>query len=212
MLAEADMGITQMAMSDGSQNQGDEQLLVVFYIHPKQNEEKSKQAGRAIFEDREYIRIIQPGNKENIIERPASEMDIQRFPRHYQAFKQRTGNEELIEGTRLEEWPALTRSQVAELKYMNVMTVEQLANLSDANAQGFMGINLLKQKAKAFLEVSETNKAAEELTELRNQNALLMEKMEAMQSEFAAMQEAAKPAPKRKARSKVLDEEDSQEG
>lgn len=198
-MLEADMGMTQQAMGDGSQS-GDEQLAVVFYIHPKQNEEKSKEAGRPIFEDREYIRIVQPGNKENIIERPATEMDLARFPRHYQAFKQRVNDEEYVEGTRLEEWPAITRSQVAELKYLHVNTVEQLANLSDANTQGFMGLNLLKQKAATYLEASNVTKAAEEMESLRATNATMAEQLAALQARLDAMdEEPAKPAPRKRA-------------
>src|SRR6056297_3549487 len=142
MLAEADMGMTSAAMGNGA---GDEQLLVRFYMHPKQNQTKSKEMGRPIFEDREYIEIIQPGNKDNIIRRPASQLDLQRFPEHYKKWKARQTDEVHVEGTLLSEWPGATKSQVSELQYLNVLTVEQLAGLADNHAQGMMGVNLLKQ-------------------------------------------------------------------
>lgn len=201
MLAEADMGMTSAAMGNGA---GDEQLLVRFYLHPKQNQAKTKEMGRPIFEDCEYIEIIQPGNKDNIIRRPASNLDLQRFPEHYKKWKARQSDEVHVEGTLLTEWPGATKSQVAELQYLNVMTVEQLAGLADNHAQGMMGVNILKQRAKAYLEASNTQKAADEMEELRNANARLQAQMEALQARLAADDyEDEAPAPRRRTRKKA---------
>jgi len=48
----------------------------------------------------------------------------------------------------------MTVGQVAELKATGITTVEQLAELSDTNAQKFMGSFQLRQKAQAFLEAA----------------------------------------------------------
>ena len=211
MLAEADMSVTQMAMGGENSHVGDEQLLVKFFIKAKENQTMSREAGRKIFVDTEYIRIIQPGNKDSIVERPASEMDRNRFKQHYAAFKSREGDQERIVGTPIEAWHVPSPSQVAELKYMNVLTVEQLAGLSDANIQGMMGINVLKQKAKAFLDVSETAKAAEEMSELRSTNERLQEQLSKLQAQFDAIreQESATKAPAKRGRPRKTDSEES---
>jgi len=163
MLQESDYGMTDMAMQ-GQQGRfsADDTLLVKFYMHPGLNQAKTKTEGRPIYEERPYVSIMQPGNKDSIIQRPATERDKQRFSRHWEKFQSRE-KDEGIEGTLLEEWPGLTRSQVEELKYLNIRTVEQLANVSDSNAQGVMGVNMLRQKAAAYLETSKDNATAEAL-------------------------------------------------
>jgi hypothetical protein len=161
-LAEADMGLTEMAMhAEGATRPGDETLLVKFYHTPRQNEQKSQEEGRPIFEDAEYVSIMVPGQKDNIIERPVRESDKERFPRHYAAFKNR--EEQTVEGTALEQWPGITRSQCEELKFFNITTVEQLAQVSDSHAQNFMGIQLLRTRAKTFMEAAKENAANENL-------------------------------------------------
>ena len=68
-----------------------------------------------------------PGDKCSIVDRPASAEDKARFPKHYAAFQ--GNNEDLVQGTPLETWPQLTRSQVEEMRYFHVRTVEQLAGM-----------------------------------------------------------------------------------
>ena len=164
MLTEADSSLTNMAMNN-SRFQGDEYLKVEFSVQAKQNRTKSAEAGRPIFEDTLYIKIFQPGNKDSIIHRAATALDKKRFAEILKAYEARS-TDEYIEGTLLESWPAITRAQCEELRYMNIRTVEQLANVSDSNAQGFMGFQTLKQKAKKFLETSEKTATAERFAEL----------------------------------------------
>jgi len=206
MLAEADMGMTSAAMGNGA---GDEQLLVRFYLHPKQNAPKSKEMGRPIFEDREYIEIIQPGNKDNIIRRPASELDKSRFPEHYRKWQARQTDEEQIEGTLLDHWPAVTRSQVAELKYLNIFTVEQLAGLSDSNAQGMMGVNLLKKRAAEYLDAAKNQANADAMLDLKATNERLQEQINTLMARQEAQyeDEDKAPAPRRRTRKKAPDAE-----
>lgn len=170
---EADYGITDMAMSNG-RYQGDESLLVKFFKHPLLNQIKSEEQGRPIYEETPYIQIMQPGNKDSIVVRPASDMDKNRFAEHYRKFEARE-DQDSIEGTLLEEWAAVTRSQVEELRYLNIRTVEQLATVSDSNAQNVMGINLLREKAKKFLETSEKEATAERFAELEAKYQALLE-------------------------------------
>ena len=129
---------------------GDEVLLVRFFSHPKQDMGATAREGRPIFQDVDYVEIAAPGDKDSVIIRPAFEADKARFPRHYAAYKDR--NEEHLEGTPLSAWPMVTRAQVEELAFFNVKSVEQLANMSDGDAQKFMGIQKLQKLARAFLK------------------------------------------------------------
>jgi hypothetical protein len=93
-----------------------------------------------------------PGEKLSIIQRPidgANPPDSVRFPKHYELFKQ--GQKEQEVGTPLKVAPFLTESQVEELAYFKIRTIEQLANMSDSVMQNFMGAREYQQKAQQFL-------------------------------------------------------------
>lgn len=188
-LQEDIFGATEMALSRKGRFEGDENLWVQFYINPTQDEAASAEAGRPIFKDVEHIKIITPGNKESMIDRPITELDKRRFSSHYEKWK-KTG-EEFIEGTLLEEWPSVTRAQVEEMRYFNVRTVEQLANMSDSLAQKFAGIQSLKSQAKIFLNRAEKNagltKLNKELEIRDNQIQTLQNTLEALQQEIARL-------------------------
>ena len=195
---EADMSLTNMAL--GSQDNvspinqamqpGDELLFVRFYIHPRQNADKTLEAGRPIFDDPEYVEIMQPGNKENIIKRPAQPDDKQRFSKQYAAFK--NNEEQQVSGTPIEQWNALSKAQVEELRYFNVRTVEQLAEMSDTNSQQFAGIQSIKIQAQAYIEASEkdkTGKIAKQVEDLQKalevseqNNMELMKRLDSLES------------------------------
>ncbi len=126
-----------------------EELRVEFSLVPKKNDEKSLAAGRPIFDDVEYVRIPVPGDKHNTPHKPVGEKERERFRRQYDAWKTNPG--EKLEGTPLAEWAGVTRSEVEELAYFHVRTVEQLAGLSDGNAKNVGTVLALRQKAQDFI-------------------------------------------------------------
>jgi hypothetical protein len=119
-----------------------------FYFVPRKDEVASAQEGRAIFHDVEYIEIIAAGNANNIIRKPVRDEDRFRFRDQYEKFRQ--GDTEQLCGTPLTEVPWLTRSQVEELMYRKVRTVENLAEISDS-ACNVPGLLDLRRKAEAWL-------------------------------------------------------------
>src|SRR6185437_7494034 len=72
------------------------------------------------------------------------------WPEQYARFK--AGQEISADGTPLEQWPILGRSQVLELKAMNLMTVEHVRDMPDTTCQRFMGGMRLRALAKAYLD------------------------------------------------------------
>ena len=160
--------------SQNNQKAGDEKLLVKFYIKARPDKAATLEEGRPMFKDVEYIDIRIPGSRDGV-GRPATDDDKARFPRHYDAFKSRTGDEAL-DGTPLIEWPQVTRSQAEELSYFNCKTVEQLAGLNDSNCANFMGIQILKRKAQEWLDrASEDAPAAKLAVELEERDAKIKE-------------------------------------
>ena len=149
---EADFGMTQQAMREHDRHRGDENLYVQFFMHPLQDKTKTLEEGRPIFIDTEYVRIMVPGDKGNVIMREVRDDDRSRFPKQYQAFK--NDEAEIVEGTPLDKWNFVSAAQVEELKYFGIRTVENLANVTDTNAQKFMGINMLRERAREYIEAT----------------------------------------------------------
>jgi hypothetical protein len=172
----------------------DDTLLVKFEIKPRLDRQQTEKEGRPIYKDVEYIDIRVPGSPDNV-NRPATQRDIERFPRHYAAFKNRMNDEEYMEGTPLTEWPLLSRSSVEELGFFGIKTVEQLAAVNDANLQSNRGMAGLKQKAKDWLEVSnQTVKALELKAELEKRDKELKE----LRAQVAELSAKKKPGRKKK--------------
>lgn len=131
---------------------GDDKLPCQFYMGAIRDDAASEKEGRPIYRDEECIRIF--NSKDNIIDRPVRDTDKARWPGKYAAWKQTGVSEAGAAGTRLENWPAMTRAQAEEFKYFKVFTVEQLAELPDSVAQKIMGAAKLKQMAKLTVEAA----------------------------------------------------------
>lgn len=163
---------------------GDKGVHARFYIFPQKNEAKSASAGRPIFEDTEFVEIFASGNSTNIVRRPARHMDKERFRRQYEAFK--AGHEDQVQGTLLHEVPWITRSQVEELAYLRIRTLEQLANVSDAACSKHVGLYDLKSKAQKALALAE---GAAPMTELAKENEELKKRLNSQDDQMANMRE-----------------------
>lgn len=158
----------------------DSKLYVTFYTRAVMNNFQSSEQGRPIFDEKEYIRIIVPGDSKTTVDCPVDDTFRVRFPKQYDAYKR--GQEQAVSGTPLEVWPQLTVGLVAELKAMHIQTVEQLADLDDGKAQKIMGSHELRRRARAFLDAAQgeavNNKMAAELEKRDNEIAALKNQMQ----------------------------------
>ncbi len=190
---EASMELTQFAMEEHNRSKGDENLYVRFFTAPIQNKQKSAEAGRPIFEDKEMIQIMVPGSKDNIVVREIRKgHDDVRFPKQWAAFQ--NSEKEIVEGTPLAQWPIMSASQVEELKYFGIRTIEQLKEVPDSTAQNFMGLQTLKQKAADWLayveETKEVSVLQADLEERDEKIAALESQMSEMIAEMKELREA----------------------
>ena len=206
-MQEAEMGLTNLAMTAGTSNaqySEDDKLLVKFQYETKEDEQASREAGRPIFKEVEYIDIQVPGTR-NRVNRPVRPSDKSRFPRHYQAFQLRQEQPQM-DGTPLSEWPGVTRSMAEELAFFKIHTVEQLAGMADVNTSNIKGAMFMKQKAQAYLDASKENSAALALAEQKKEN----DKLRAEMAELRAMMQSQgdEPKPRRKRRTKAEMEAD----
>jgi hypothetical protein len=147
---------THLAGLDTNRFAGDDRLHVRFFTKPVQDSLRSELENRPIYRDAEIIEIWIPGDKSNINVREVQLDDKMRFRKRYEDWK---ANVVTQVGTPLKLMPFLTESEVEELAFFRITTVEQLAGVNDSSAQGFNGLQGYKEKAKAYL-ASQTDSGA----------------------------------------------------
>jgi hypothetical protein len=163
---------------------GDDSLWVSFGMESHFNDVETRAQGRAVFEMKEYIKIIVPGDTTSIIFRPTRPTDYERFPNQYQAFK--VGQSQQT-GVPLKGWPHITPAQADELAFFKIVTVEQLASVSDVNAQKFPGLIQLRQKAQLYVDQAKSDAPFERVqAELAQRD----EKINAQAAEMEMMRQA----------------------
>lgn len=154
---------TNISRPDESRFALDNNLYVEFLREPVMHPAKSREAGRAVYEERDFVRIHVPGDKTTVCVEPMHEINKQRFASRYQ--KWLAGHGEAVTGTPLSALPGMSPTKVEEYKYFKIVTVEQMAEANDQLGQKFMSFNADKQRAKAFLEVAAGNAPIERMNE-----------------------------------------------
>ncbi len=193
---------TPKIVQHGSQyhvHHGDDSgLFVQFETRAIEDEEKSREAGRPIYKDVDFIVIHVAGDRLTIHERVVDLIgsnrtppDNVRFPRQWEAFKAQ--KQQPLEGTPITEWPPVSKSLAMELKGLHIHTVESLAAVSDNNLN-WMGARELREKAKAWLEKA---KQGGDVSRLVSENMQLKADIEALKAQIAALA-ADKPRRSRK--------------
>jgi hypothetical protein len=187
-------------MAIDSDTQGaDSRLAVQFYKKSVKQDIASDEAGRPIFKEFDFVRIMIPGDNLTEIDTYAQESHKQRFPRQWAHYQNQVANHQDIVGTPLEQWPQITRSQADELRGLKFMTVESIADCSDLQMQRIgmvagMSPHAFREKAKAFLNLA-TNSAEEaqreaELQALKEENAKIKAETDAKLSKMQEQMEA----------------------
>ncbi|CAB4151406.1 hypothetical protein UFOVP601_14 [uncultured Caudovirales phage] len=167
---------------DESRYAHDAKLYVEFYRSPFLLAGKSRDAGRAIYEERDCVRIHVPGDKNSVIDRPVTEQDVQRFQDRYTKWK--SGQDQSVIGTPLSALPGMTPAKVEEYKYFKLTTVEQMAEANDSLGTKFMSFHQDKQRAKNFLEVAAGNAPIEKMTQ---ELAVRDEQIETLKQQVASL-------------------------
>lgn len=160
---------------------GDENLFVEFYMGSVEDVNQSAAAGHPVHVERPFVRIHIPGDQHNVIDQVAKPYYQQRFKDEWDRFNQNQTQNEI--GWPLKTWPLVNVAQVKNLEFLNVHTVEQLANLTDLQCQKVgMGSMDLRAKAQAAIaaakdgaataaQAAENKRLSDELEALKNQMA-----------------------------------------
>lgn len=167
---------------------GDNHLVVSFTMEEFKNEKLTREAGRAIYEDKEMVHIRIPGDKQSTIDAPANGfctmMDgtqtrySDRFPEDYDRWKQ--GQSAAVVGTPLKHAPFLSKAEVMNLIGQNVFTIEQLSDMGGAplRSLGQQG-RKWQQQALAYLKSADGTRDA---TADAAEKAALMERIAHLES------------------------------
>jgi hypothetical protein len=174
----------------------DETVVAIFKTHAVRDENKTIKAGRPIFDDMEICELRYPGSR-SVSVFPATAFShwhtdpfsgeqarvtyAERFSRQYQQFKSHSAQTK--SGTPLDYVSFLTDARRAEMRAMNIYTVEQLAAIDGQELKN-IGVNGREYKIKAQEYIDDTRKGApnmemaRELEGLRARNAILEEDAE----------------------------------
>jgi hypothetical protein len=136
------------------QSEADKRLLVRFFVKPVENPSRSAAEGRKIFEERVFIHINVPGDRNNIVIRQMTDYDRARFAGAFKNWEANQRGDMPLNGTLLDVWPLVTLGMVEEFRYYGIRTVEQLAELRDDVILKVPGWASLKSKAKTYLELA----------------------------------------------------------
>ena len=172
-----EVSIEEQAENSENLTFGDDRLGVIFYNKPVEDRERSLAEGRRCFKDREFVKIMVPGDRHNTVDRPVQRTNILptddrlRFPKQYARFKAQQ-DQTAHDGTPLSLWPTIPATLAEELRFINIFTVEQLSTLSDTHVAKIPGGHQWKQKAESFVKAmkdsSHVTKMQAELAERDN--------------------------------------------
>ena len=123
-------------------------MHVFFHTAQVKDNFRTAQEKRPIFREKVFITKLVPGDQFLRIDRPMRETDMEEFPVEYQRFLQK--REQVPDGTPIDAWQELSDTQKAEFKALNILTVDQFANLPDSVGNKIMGFNALREKAREF--------------------------------------------------------------
>ena len=171
----------------------DASIIAVWKIIPMKNEAKTLEAGRPIYDDWECCEIRVAGSRNTVVSRatavshwtedPETGEQVavtyaERFSRQYRQFKEH--GIQTKSGTPLDQAPFLTASRRAELRALNIYTVEALAAIDGQELKNIgQGGRELKNKAMEYiadgLRTAPNMQLQAELETLRARNAMLEE-------------------------------------
>lgn len=175
-----------------SRSKGMERNHVTFRSVSKQDEALTIKEGRPMFVPVDYVTVMSPGDKGNVIDRPARPKDKSLYPAAWQAYKNNQ-DQDAAQGTLLRAWALvdptakLSPERIEELAFFKVRTVEALASVNDDNVKQLgMGAMAERERARDYLKASkemsnisavrsELKKRDEEIAEMKAMLAKVMD-------------------------------------
>ena len=123
--------------------------------------------------EKDYCRMLFPGNKLTVWDQPVREVDKQRFFRQWSLYKE--GKDQLGGKTLLNTWGEIDPGSIEEYRGMHIQTVEALASLPDVNITQFPpGLQHLAHRhrdmARAYLKRKQQSAGFDQALEAAQQS------------------------------------------
>lgn len=166
----------------------DANMICMFYNRPTHHPGKSQEAGRPVFEDVPFVKIHPPGERLNIVDRPAIGNDARRFPTQWQQFQ--NSQKQIPDGTPIDLLYPEKPSVAAVLRANHVYTIEQCSQLSGPAIDNIgMGAQDYANAAKQYLEAAQKGVHAStlrhELEGRDSQIRVLSQQVEALKQQLS---------------------------
>ena len=149
------MAFAQAYEAQQNPDAADRGLRVTFFLDEVLDEAATTEAGRPIHKSVEMCEI-KYGDKDNVVVDRVKYMKPdprQRFPVQWAKFK--AGEKEQVVGTLLRKWGLIETALAKDYEAIGIMTVEQLAGLSDELCKRYRGSIADRQKARDFLAMAD---------------------------------------------------------
>ena len=157
-------------------------LSATFFLEAVEDPDQSAAQGRPIFREEEWVRIMVPGDKDNIVVRTVRPIDKELYAAQYAAFKNR--QEQPVVGTPLDKIPFLSKARVLEFQALGLKTAEQIRDMSDTLAAKFMDAHGIRKRIGDFLVAAAEGAPVEKLqAELAERDAKIAQLMQAVESQ-----------------------------
>lgn len=161
----------------------DDGLYVEFRIEKVLQSHETERLQQLVYKDIPYIVIYTPGDNTKRIERPAKlqsdqsgPADTERFSKQWERFQ--AGEKQKADGNQL-ELLGLGNSELKQLHFMNILTIEHLAELPDfALDEIGLGARGLRDVARKWLANPERGK--DEINDLKTQIAAQQTQIETL--------------------------------
>lgn len=162
------------------------------------------------WKDTIMVRKMVPGDPTSIVDTAAiinkrhPNADNNLFPDQYKRFL--AGESQEANGVPLTEFHGIADSERQLLNFLNVRTVEQLAEMSDADGVNVRGFQALKRKAQDFLKArgdqSHVLKMSAELAKRDAETKAMQTQLSDMAAKLEALQAEKAAAPEKSSKSK----------
>ena len=164
----------------------DANLLIMFYMRSVHNPLKSTQQGMRIHDEVPYVKIQQPGELTQCVDRPVKAEDQVRFRKQWVAFQENREQEQ--EGVPIDFLFPSHPNIADNLRGLGVHTIDQCANLR-AHALDTIGLGgqEYKNRAKQYLDIGAGGAGYHRL---KSENADLAAKVATLSRQMDQMRDA----------------------
>lgn len=151
---------------------------------------KSLEAGRPIYEERDYVYITTPGSRDEVKRLAKDKAKEDEFI-SWAYNKWLATKQEVQDGTPLETVPFLSKSQIMELKAISIGSLETLAEAPEPALQRMMGLRDLKKRAQAYMQQAKdtalVGKLQSELSKRDAEIEMMKEQIKQANARFEAL-------------------------